>query len=163
MKTLLFTFCVLLALFQTTAMLKSNDLDRLTGKKWFGTLTYLDYSTNKIEPIETRLAVTRSDKGAGIYNFLTEYPKEASHNSTDEIVISRDGTQIDGETLKERILKKDGTLRFVTTKEGSDDNKKAFFRFTYVIGTSSYSRKKEVCYAGSTAWFTRNDLNLKAN
>ncbi|MCO5948002.1 hypothetical protein [Mucilaginibacter flavidus] len=150
------------AFFQN-AMLNPDDFDSMTGKKWTGTLTYLDYTTNKPEVIETELTVAHSIKGAGIYNFYTTYPKEASHNSTDETVISKDGKYIDDELVKERTLLSDGTLRFVTTKNGKDNNRNAAYRFTYLIGKTSYSRKKEVCYTGSSSWFTRNELNLKNN
>jgi len=162
MKTLLFAFVFCVSLFQTTAKLKQDDLNGLIGKTWAGTLTYLDYGTNKLVPIPTELTVTNSPKGPGVYNWLTAYPKEPSHNSTDEITISSDGGTIDGETVKERELMANGTLKFVTVKQGTDNNKKATFRYTYLIGKTTFSRKKEVCFDATDTWFTRNSLAVSA-
>jgi hypothetical protein len=160
MKLTWITFCAALLLLQNTANLKLNDLDLLLGKKWTGTLTYLDYGTGKPEVIPTELVVSRSAKGPGVYNFATAYPKEPSHNGTDEVVISKDGTVLDGENVKLREVLADGTLKIVAQTEGTDNNKKATYRITYLLGKSFYKRKKEVCYVGETAYFTRNELSL---
>ncbi len=158
MKTLLLIIALLA--FQT-AQLKLNDLDGLIGKKWTGNLTYLDYGTGRLEAIETELTV--AIKSPGIYSWVTAYPKESSHNSTEEVVISADGHSIDGETVTERTVLPNGSLKFVTQKTGEDNNKKAKFRYTYLIGKKGFSRNKEVCYEGETTWFTRNTLSLTAN
>lgn len=159
MRTLLLTLCAGLLLQGPT--LKLNDLDSLTGKKWIGTLTYLDYTTNKLELIPTELTVTA--KGNGVYSWFTVYPKESSHNSTDDIIISADGKTFDGETVTGRAVEPDGALLFTTQKPGNDNNKPATFRYSYRIGKNTFSRKKEVSYTGDKAWFIRNELSLQAN
>lgn len=156
MKT---TLLLLIALLWQTATLKPTDLDSLAGKHWIGTLTYLDYGTGKLTPIETELVVTI--KGPGAYDWTTSYPKEPGHNSTDVVLISADGKLLDGETVKERVQSTDG-LKIITEKTGTDNNKAARFRYTYLIAQSTFFRKKEVCYEGQTNWFMRNELKLAA-
>lgn len=163
MKTIFLTLSVLLLTLQAPVKFKTNDFNLLVGKKWTGMLTYLDYGNGKLQAIPTELSVTKSTKGIGVYDFTTSYPKEASHNSTDEVVIAKDGTRVDSETLKERTQLKDGSLKFITEKSGIDNEKKAIFRFTYSISKDSYTRKKEVCYEGAKEWFMRNELSLKSN
>lgn len=156
MKTIIL---LAVALLWQTNTLKPNDLEQMTGKHWTGTLTYLDYSTGKLTTIETELTVTT--KRPGVYAWATDYPKEPGHNSTDEIVISADGKVLDGETVKERAQTND-ELKIVTVKSGNDNNKGARFRYTYLIGKKTFSRKKEVCYDGQATWFMRNELKLAA-
>lgn len=153
------TLLLTMALLWQGKILKTDDLASLTGKNWVGRLVYLDYGTNKLTPIETELTV--KVKSPGVYEWWTAYPKETSHNSTDEIVISADGKLLDGEAVKERSFT-GATLKIVTEKTGTDNNKAARFRFTYLIGKNTFSRKKEVRYDGEIAWFTRNELKLEA-
>jgi hypothetical protein len=161
MKTLLLTIGLMAALFtQKAPTLKLTDADVLTGPKWTGTLTYLDYSTGKPENIPVELTVTASAKGPGIYNWATVFPKETSHNSTDEVVITKDGKTFDGETVTERTVLPDGTLKFVTQADGMDNKKIAIYRITYLLGKTTYSRKKEVCYTGETTFFVRNQYSF---
>ncbi len=143
--------------------LKSTDFSDLVSKNWVGTLSYLDYGTQDLVKIPTELIVLPSLTIKGAYTWITKYPKEPSHNSKDTIIISKDGSDVDGEMVKSRSILADGTLKFLTEKPGNDNNKKAVFRFTYLIGKKQFIRKKEVRYLGENNWFTRNELNLKSN
>ncbi|RBL90496.1 hypothetical protein [Chitinophaga flava] len=163
MKFMLIMFMLMTTLHQTNTRLRSNDLDGLTNKNWRGSLTYLDYSTSKLVSIPTTLTVTASARGTGCYDFKTSYPKEPSHDNLQVITIAKDGQDIDGERVKERTLLPEGTLKFVTEKDGFDDDKAALLRFTYRISKTTFSRKKEVCYAGDSTWFMRNELSLKVS
>ncbi len=163
MKFILINMLAFITLLQPTEKLKPTDLSGLTNKKWTGTLSYLDYGTEKLVQIKTELTVVASIKEKGVYVWVTKYPLEPSHNSIDKIIISKDGSSIDGETVKNRAMLADGTLKFVTERVGSDNNKKALFRFTYLIGKNQFTRKKEVSYNDGKNWFTRNELSLKGN
>ncbi|MGZ3754427.1 MAG: hypothetical protein ACXVAY_00500 [Mucilaginibacter sp.] len=160
MKILLLAAALTAFFVQTTNKLNLNDLDGLTNKKWTGTLTYLDYGTGKLTPIAAQISVKKSPKGAGVYTWSTEYPNEPGHGSVDEVVISNDGSVLDGETVKERAVMPDGSLKITTVKTGNDNNKKATFVFTYLIGKTKFTRKKEVCYDGQTNYFMRNELSV---
>lgn len=140
--------------------LKPTDLDLLEGKHWKGALTYLDYSSDKKVSIPTELIVI--GKGGGIYEWETIYPKEPSHNSKDTVAISEDGLRLDGETLKKRIEKRNGELILVTEHAGTDNNKSAIFKITYILSSNQFIRKKEVLYAVTSHWFIRNVLEMTA-
>jgi hypothetical protein len=159
MKTIAAAFFVLvcLATFSYGQKLKSKDLDKLGGAQWVGNLTYRDYSSDKKVSISCNLAVTKSGKkNSWIFSYL--YPKEPKANSADTVVLSDDGKIFDKEMVIERTKLADGTLKFVTQKEGSDNDKKAMFRFTYLIGDKTFSLKKEVKYLeGSADYFERNE------
>jgi hypothetical protein len=156
----LFILTMVLLGWPQTATMKINDLDRMCGKKWSGTLTYLDYGTHQLVPVKTELNV--KVKSPGDYEWITSYPEEPSHNSTDDLVISPDGKTFDGEKVTARS-EMNGSLLFSTEKDGNDDHKAARFRFSYVITATTFSRKKEVCYSGEQQWITRNELLLKTN
>jgi len=139
--------------------LRPDELDVLTGKHWTGTLTYLDYGSGELTTIPTELTV--KNKGQGVYEWGTAYPKEPGHNSTDELTISSDGKVLDGENVTERMLT-GNFLKIVTEKTGTDNHKAARFGFTYLIGKNAFSRKKEVRYDVQENWFMRNELKLAA-
>ncbi|MGY3211880.1 hypothetical protein [Mucilaginibacter sp. HD30] len=148
-----------IAVVETEGVMNPRDLESLSGKAWSGTLTYLDYGTNKLTPIPTELTV--ATKRLGVYEWITAYPKEKSHNSIDTIKITNGGNVLDDEAVKERSFA-NGSLKIVTEKTGSDNNKPARFRYTYLISPKTFSQKKEVCYQGQAAWFVRNELKLEA-
>jgi hypothetical protein len=140
-----------------TVKISPNDLKTLEGAQWIGTLTYLDYGTNKQTSIKSNVTVSRSDNGKLVWTFDYQYPDEPKANSKDEVNLSLDGKMFDGETVIERIKQADGTLKFVTTKEGVDNGKKSLYRFTYLAGKNSFSVKKEVRQEGSAEYFVRNE------
>lgn len=136
-----------------------KDLQRLTGAQWRGTLTYLDYRTNKKVSIPSNLTVTQSAEDKLSWVFEYQYPDEPKANSKDTVTISRDGKTIDGETVIERKNLAGNTTRIVTEKSGSDNDKSALFRFTYLLSARSFSIRKEVRYEGSTEFIERNQYS----
>lgn len=90
------------------------------------------------------------------------YPKEPGANSLDTIFISKDGRLLNKEPVKtKRKLDKDN-LEIVTEINSIDgnDNKPAIIRHTYTLGSSTYSIKKEVQFAGQTQWILRNEYKF---
>jgi len=138
---------------------KTEDLQRLTGARWTGTLTYADYGTNKKVSIPSNLTVTRSAANKLSWVFEYQYPDEPKANSKATVTIGKDGTTIDGEKVIERTRLAGDTLRIVTEKPGPDNNKSALFRFTYLLSATSFSIKKEVRYEGATEFFERNQYS----
>jgi len=139
--------------------LKAGDLKRLTGVQWKGTLTYLDYGKNKKVSIPSQLTVTGPGADEQSWRFEYEYPDEPKANSKDAVVVSKDGTIIDGERVVERTTAADGTLKIVTEKAGTDNDKPSLFRFTYLVGAASFSIRKEVRYEGAADFFERNQYS----
>lgn len=140
---------------------KIKDLQNLTGAQWTGTLSYLDYGKNTKVSIPSNLTVTQSKDNKSSWIFEYQYPDEPKANSKEIVAITEDGKIFDGETVIERTNLADKTLRIVTEKSGTDNDKKALFRFTYLIGKTNFSIKKEVQYEGKTDFFVRNEYSWK--
>jgi len=146
-------------IFMDAPKLKRSDLQLLTGAQWTGTLTYLDYSTNKKVSIASKLLVTQSSAGKFAWVFDYQYPDEPKANGTKEVILSPDGTTISGEKVVERTKVDGSPLRITTEKTGSENDKQALFRFTYLISAKSFSIKKEVRYEGTTDFIERNQYS----
>lgn len=141
--------------------IKPNDLKILTGEKWTGELTYLDYGSNKKVSIASNLIVTQSTEDKLSWIFEYEYPKEPKANKKSTVRIGRDGKVFDDELITERVKLPNGTLKIVTENNGTDNDKNAVFRHTYLISRQSFSIKKEVKYEGSNEFFERNEYSWK--
>ena len=100
--------------------------------------------------------VTRADADGRSWRFDYQYPDEPKANSASSVTIAGDGSAIDGERVAERSILADGIVRIVTEKSGQDDRRPAMFRFTYLIGDKSFSRKKEVKFDGTADYFERH-------
>lgn len=160
--TLLLTLSILLGLALIDApKISTNDLQILTGQQWTGTLTYLDYSTNKRVSIASNLIVSQSKTDKLVWIFEYQYPDEPQANSQETITISQDGRTINDETVVERANPTGDVLKIVTEKSGMDNNKKAVFHYTYLISAKRFSIKKEVQYEGTTEYIERNQYDWK--
>jgi len=140
-----------------TAAVSEADLRRLSGAQWKGTLSYRDYQTDRRTTILSNLTVTRSAGDPRAWIFAYEYPEEPRANSRDTVAVSADGRSIGDETVIERRMLPDGTLRVVTRGTGKDNDRDATFRHTYLIGGSRASIRKEVMYEGTAEYFERNE------
>lgn len=160
-STLLLTSAVFGGALPGSPTIKGTDLQQLTGRQWVGTLTYLDYGRNKKVSIPVTLDVTRSTKDNLTWTFTMRYPDEPKANNPDEVAISKDGRTLDGETVVERMSLPAETVKIVTEKSGTDNDKPALFRFTYTISLRSFSIRKEVRYEGTSEFFERNEYQWK--
>lgn len=133
-----------------------SELKVLEGGEWVGNLTYLDYGSNKKTLIKSNLKVmpTGADGRAWVFEYV--YPDEPKANGKSEARLSVDGRTFNDQAVIEKTRLADGALKIVATKEGTDNNKKALFRYTYLISLSKFSIVKEVTTEGSDAFFERN-------
>jgi hypothetical protein len=138
-----------------------EDLRRLTGARWTGALVYLDYGSNKEVSIRSNLTVSELPGDTSSWVFEYEYPDEPKADGKQTIKLGRGGTLIRDETVVERSSPDGGTLKIVTERRGKDNDKDALFRFTYLIGVSSLSIKKEVRPEGAAEFFERNRYSWK--
>ena len=138
---------------------KAKDLKMLEGPKWTGTLTYLDYRSNKKTSIKSNLTVSRKSKEPPVWTFSYEYPDEPKANDSSEAILKDGGKSFFGETVVEKKYLPGKTLRMVTTQPGTDNNRKALFRYTYLVTSKTLSIKKEVQIEGSSDWFQRNEYS----
>lgn len=146
---------------QQTPKVSAEDLKRLTGVRWTGTLTYLDYGSNKRVSIPSKLTVRQVEGDENAWVFEYEYPEEPHANDKQTLKIENGGTVFDGETVSERTGLDGGGFRLVTTKRGKDNDKDALFRFTYTLDGAAFSIKKEVRPEGASEFFERNEYSWK--
>lgn len=161
-----FVFALLASAFaalfpQQSPRISAEEIRRLTGARWMGTLTYLDYRSNKKVSIPSNLTVTQSAGDESSWAFEYEYPEEPKANGKQTLKLSDDGAVFDGETVVERAGLDGGGFRLVTVKRGRDNDKEALFRFTYTFEGKTFSIKKEVRPEGAADFFERNTYSWK--
>ena len=159
MKTILTTIATLLLLAQQdqAPLMRSTDLFLLTGPRWTGTLTYLDYSTNRKVSIPSTLQVTPVEGQTLSFTFDYQYPDEPHARSTSTLTITADGKEFAGARIVERRGSASGPLILVMEKMGRDNDREALIRHTYQIETGRLSIRKEVRYTGITQFLLRNE------
>jgi len=159
MKTTIPLFIVALTLALTvsaqTARISPNDLKPIEGAQWVGTLTYLDYGTNKKTSIKSNITISRSEKAGNVWNFDYQYPDEPKANSKSEPSLSADGSTFDGATVLEKTVE-GGKTRIVMIKPGKDNNRTAVYRYTYEFGDGKFSVRRDVKIEGTEEFFERN-------
>lgn len=135
-----------------------SDFKKSIGQ-WKGTLTYLDYTSGKPFSMPATLRIMQIGK-SNSFVFANGYPDEPQANHSDTLIISVDGKTIDGETVVQKE-KKSGNIIITTQKTGKDgnDQKEAIFRFTYTIGKTIFSIRKDVQFTGTTEWINRHVYN----
>lgn len=137
----------------------AKDLSVLEGPKWSGALSYLDYATNKRSNIRSELQISRKAPGVDVWVFEYIYPDEPKANTKGELAIADGGRTFAGGSVIKKKRERNGVLRITTTKAGKDDDRKALFRYTYLISSDSFSIKKEIQLDGKTEWFERNEYS----
>ena len=141
------------------ARVEPDDLQRLAGARWTGALTYLDYGRNTKVSIPSELIVTRDAAGGQSWTFEYVYPKEPQANGKKVVALGVGGRTMADQTVVGREVLADGAIRIVTESDGTDNDKAARFRFTYLVGPKSFSIKKEVRPAGAAEFFQRNEYS----
>ncbi len=136
-----------------------EDLKLLIGE-WEGSITYLDYQTNKPFTMPANLIV---EQGKNKYRLILKnsYPNEPKANNSDKIKIAKDGMLLNNDTVILKETLKSGNIKIQTEKKGKDDNKQALIRYTYVVGNDTFSIKKEVQFNQKDEWIKRSEFNYK--
>jgi hypothetical protein len=137
-----------------------KDFKNMVGC-WNGTLTYLDYSTNKPFSMPANMIVKDFKRSKNITYSLI-YPKEPRANSYDTLFISKDGRFVNKEAISTRNRLHKDSIEIVTEMSGIDgnDNKTAIIRHTYLLGKNTYTVRKEVRFQGQTQWILRNEYKF---
>ncbi|MFM8392817.1 MAG: hypothetical protein ACKOB4_02700 [Acidobacteriota bacterium] len=159
MKTIIIALStlLLLALQDQAPVMRSADLFSLTGPRWTGTLTYLDYSTSRKVSIPSTLLVTPVEGQHLSFTFDYQYPDEPHARSTSTLSLSGDGREFAGARIIERRGSANSPLILVMEKNGRDNDREALIRHTYQIETGRLSIRKEVRYSGTTQFLLRNE------
>lgn len=135
--------------------LKATELQPAAGT-WKGTLTYVDYSSEKKETIKAGVVLQIS--GENEYSIGFFYSEEPDHNQTMKYVIKENGSLVNDKKLVEKTRLLDGTLRIVLESRGTDGNdlKQAILRDVLIIGPNSLTIAKWVLYDDADEYFERN-------
>lgn len=135
-----------------------DDLDKISGK-WKGTLTYLDYSTNKPFTMPANVSVERG-KNEYQVQLLINYPKEPNANSKDRIIISKDGLLLNKTRVTSREILTNQEIKITTEYSGKDNRNKALIRNIYIFGQQRFIIRKEVKFNDSEDWLVRNEYSF---
>ncbi|MBT8296992.1 MAG: hypothetical protein KJO52_01545 [Maribacter sp.] len=135
-----------------------DDLDIISGK-WKGTLTYLDYSTNKPFTMPANVSVEQGKNEYQVQLFIT-YPKEPNANSKDKIIISKDGALLNKSRVTSREILTNQEVKITAEYSGKDNRKKALIRNVYIFGSQRFIIRKEVKFSDSADWLMRNEYNF---
>lgn len=135
--------------------IRTEDIKPAAGK-WKGTLTYLDYTSNKTETIKVNLEVAVSAPDQFTIEYY--YTDEPSHNNRQVMIIKDGGKMVNDDKVVEKTRLLDGSVRIVVESKGPDgnDNRKALFHEVYVLSSGSLSVSKWVKFEGETEFFERN-------
>lgn len=155
----LFSVSALLSVYSQEQRLTSRNLLTLEGAKWVGTLTYVDYRSNKKTSIKSELIIKKSPTSDLSWIFDYQYPDEPRANNSSTVTLTASGDTFNDQRVSGKSNTKDGLLRFVGMKDGTDNDRNAIFRYTYLIGPKSFSVRKEVKLEGSTEWFERHEYS----
>ena len=123
-----------------------------------GTLTYTDYSSNKVVPLQL-VCNTYFDKDEIIQKILINegfgnYDQEYKYKIKDGSIagFKTVSSQIDGKTIK-----------IIATKKGKDgnENRPCIFRYTFDANDQEYLITKEVKFNDEENYFIRNQYYFK--
>lgn len=144
---------------QTLSKVKQKDFQTFVGN-WNGTLTYLDYSSNKPYTMPANLEIKQLKK-SNVFIFSNLYPDEPKANSSDTLTISNDGKMVNNETVKSKRKFRNGNTEIITEILSVDgnDNKPAIIRITYTVGNTIYTNIKEVKFIGQNEWIKRHEYS----
>lgn len=144
---------------QTFSKVTQKDFQLFIGN-WKGTLTYLDYSSNKPYTMPADMEVRQLNK-SNVFIFSNLYPNEPKANSSDTLTISANGKMLNNETVKSIRKLKNGNIEIITellSKDGND-NKPALIRIVYTVAKNIYTNIKEVKFIGRNKWIKRHEYN----
>ena len=133
------------------------DFAPLAGDGWSGELEYLNYGREDRSTIPVRMVAQAPDGQSMAYAFL--YPGEEEKNADDAMVVSPDGSSVNGLVVTGRSVEDDGTVMITTQGRASDDGQPADIKVTYRIAPKAFSVAKDVRFGGGE-FFNRNEYRL---
>lgn len=136
-----------------------DDFRRLEGDNWEGSLSYLNYGSDKRSTIPVKAAIKVLGKKA--LQYAIQYPGEEQHNAKERLKLSSDGTRIDGYTITNREQAADGMLILTTEGTGRDDNRPAEIQVIYTVAVDQFSIRKNVRFKSSETYRNRNEYSFR--
>lgn len=127
---------------------------------WSGTLTYLDYTSNKPTTIRSTLVVKSIAPGA--WTWATGYNDEPDANSASEVRVIENGAAIQSGDTVERVVSRvrvGEKVTITTQHDGTDDNRPATIRREYIVAPGRFTIAKFVRFEGEGEFFERHVYN----
>jgi hypothetical protein len=150
----MFSFCI-----YSQTQITTEDLKIIIGS-WEGTITYLDYQTNRPFTMPANLIVEKGkNENSLVLNNL--YPYEPKANNSDKIKVTKYGTFLNKHLVTKREELENGQIQIQTEHKGKDDNKKARIKYTYLVDQNLFIIRKEVQYYQGGDWIKRSEFNYK--
>jgi len=137
----------------------SEDLKAAIGS-WEGTLTYLDYQTNKPFSMPANLIVEQG-QNKNVLFLKNSYPNEPKANNSYKIKVTKNGTILNRHFVIAREELANGLLQIKAELKGKDNNKKALIRYVYLISTELFVIRKEVQFKEDGDWIKRSEFSYK--
>ncbi len=131
----------------------AQEFEVLKGD-WTGTLTYLDYGSNKRVSIPATATIETINPTSITYSI--SYPEEPWEDTKAEFELSPDGRSVNGHTIKVKAINTDGTTVFSTDHRGEDNGEPVSIREVYILGENLFSISKSVKPEGGKDYFNRN-------
>ena len=138
-----------------------EDLKSILGT-WEGSITYLDYQTNKPFIMAANLIVEKG-RNENILVLNNIYPNEPKANNSEKIKVSKNGTMLNKHIVTQREELENGHIQIQTDYRGKDDNKKAQIRYTYIISKKTFLIRKEVQFSQGAKWIKRSEFSYNRN
>jgi hypothetical protein len=137
------------------------DLDLLlpTSSIWKGTLTYLDYTSNKPTTIPSTFKLTQATDSSFAWNFAIGYDEEPHANSATRLELQDFGRVLQLGDTAETVLssiRQGNRVDIATEFTAEDDNKPATIRKVYIISPNAFSMQKLVKFADQPDFFERH-------
>lgn len=136
-----------------------DDLRRLEGDNWEGSLSYLNYGSDKRSTIPVKAAIKVLDENA--LQYAIQYPGEEQYNAKERLKLSSDGTRIDGFTITSREQTADDMLILTTEGMGRDDNRPAEVQVIYTVAANRFNIRKNIRFKSSGAYLNRNEYSFR--
>lgn len=157
MKTIIISIALLCSLFLSAQdKISIADFKAIEGK-WKGTLTYLDYSSNKpvTIPANTMIEIV-SDSSFDQYVYYTEEPDKSKKS---RYTISANGDMLDEKKLLQKTILPDGSIKLLLESKGPDgnDQKPATFQHVMILSATLFKITKLVKFDGEENFFQRHE------
>lgn len=159
MKTLFSTICILVLTIAVDAQdtIKLSDFESLNNTSWKGSLTYIDYQSEKPETVNATMQLKIVNDKI-ISN--VQYTYEPKKNNKVVVKIKKNGTYFGNEKVI-NFSKTNGVRTLKTIYQAKDNGKKANVFVTHTLTDSTYVVITEIEYLGTNQRFTRNSYNYK--
>ncbi len=148
---------------QSSKRVSAKDFEPFFGN-WSGKISFIDYFSKGENILLAGLKIYQGDNPEKQILFYYGFPNEPKANGNDTLRINRNGAYLDDSKIIDIIRngKGEGSLKIVVQKMGMDGEmgKRAFIKHTYEFTEHSFTRRKEVKFAGTDEWIKRNEYSF---